>query len=123
MRFTEPNEISFNRKQPPWARASCPSSPCKRPNALKSCVSYALENCDDDLQYFESVTEAGLRDRLRNILERPFVRLTYTEAIAKLEEDIAARSMRPKTQCPLTVRGPRRRPSAAFTVVCNRLLA
>ena len=57
---------------------------------LKSCVSYALENCDDDLQYFESVTEAGLRDRLRNILERPFVRLTYTEAIAKLEEDIAA---------------------------------
>lgn len=41
---------------------------------LKYCVEFALENCAEDLEFFESNPhgEVGLRDRLRNVLENPF---------------------------------------------------
>jgi len=41
---------------------------------LKYCVKYALENCADDLEFFENSPygEAGLRDRLRNVLDNEF---------------------------------------------------
>ena len=42
---------------------------------LKYCVQYALEVCAEDLEFFEThpAGEPGLRDRLRNVLESPFV--------------------------------------------------
>jgi asparaginyl-tRNA synthetase len=41
---------------------------------LKYCVKFALENCAEDLEFFENNPhgEEGLRDRLRNVLENPF---------------------------------------------------
>lgn len=41
---------------------------------LKYCVQFALENCAPDLEFFENSPhgEAGLRARLRNVLENPF---------------------------------------------------
>ena len=41
---------------------------------LKYCVQYALEMCADDLEFFENSPfgEAGLRDRLKNVLHSPF---------------------------------------------------
>lgn len=41
---------------------------------LKYCVEFALENCADDLEFFESNPhgEKGLRDRLRNVLDNEF---------------------------------------------------
>lgn len=55
---------------------------------LKYCVEYALEMCKEDLEFFENSPfgEKGLRDRLRNVLDNPFKRLTYTEAIDILEK-------------------------------------
>lgn len=55
---------------------------------LKYCVQYALEACTDDLAFFEDSPfgEKGLRDRLRNVLETPFKRLTYTEGIEILQK-------------------------------------
>jgi len=42
---------------------------------LKYCVQYALEVCSEDLEFFEGhpAGEKGLRDRLKNVLESPFV--------------------------------------------------
>jgi hypothetical protein len=61
---------------------------------LKYLVAYALQHCDEDLQYFESKDcpsgEADLRTRLRNVLENDFVRITYTQAVELLEQHIAA---------------------------------
>jgi len=58
---------------------------------LKYCVEYALEMCAEDLEFFENSPfgEKGLRDRLRNVLDNPFKRLTYTEAITLLEKAYA----------------------------------
>lgn len=41
---------------------------------LKYCVKFALENCAEDLEFFENNPhgEVGLRDRLRNVLDNPF---------------------------------------------------
>jgi len=41
---------------------------------LKYCVQFALENCADDLEFFENNPhgEEGLRDRLRNVLNNEF---------------------------------------------------
>ncbi|KAG7370968.1 asparaginyl-tRNA synthetase [Nitzschia inconspicua] len=58
---------------------------------LKYCVKFALENCADDLEFFETSPhgEEGLRDRLKNVLDNPFVRLTYTQAIEVLQKAVA----------------------------------
>lgn len=41
---------------------------------LKYCVKFALENCAEDLEFFENSPhgEVGLRDRLKNVLDNPF---------------------------------------------------
>jgi asparaginyl-tRNA synthetase len=42
---------------------------------LKYCVKFALESCAEDLEFFENSPhgEIGLRDRLKNVLDNPFV--------------------------------------------------
>ena len=51
---------------------------------LQFCVQYVLDNCQEDIQFFDSRVEKGLIDRLKAITERPFVRITYTEAVELL---------------------------------------
>lgn len=51
---------------------------------LKFCTQWVLDHCDEDLIFFESQFEKGLRDRLRNVVQEPFKKLTYTDAIALL---------------------------------------
>jgi len=60
---------------------------------VKYCTTYALDHCGDDLEYFEEQYpqgEKGLRARLRNVVESDFARISYTEAIALLQAEIAA---------------------------------
>jgi asparaginyl-tRNA synthetase len=58
---------------------------------VKFCARYALEHCADDLHYFEHeypAGEKGLKDRLLNVLENDFARITYTDAVALLQSEI-----------------------------------
>ena len=48
---------------------------------VKYLISYALENCIDDLTFLNSMIDKGLLERLRFVLENNFVRITYTEAV------------------------------------------
>lgn len=59
---------------------------------LKFCVNYGLTHCMDDLEQLERVPgwDSELRSRLINVMERPFARITYTEAIEILEKEVAA---------------------------------
>lgn len=59
---------------------------------VKFCAKYALDNCEDDLDYFENeypAGEKGLKDRLKNVVDNEFARITYTEAVALLQKEIA----------------------------------
>lgn len=48
---------------------------------IKSLVSYALENCADDLAFLEKMYDAELTERLKFCIANRFIRLEYTEAI------------------------------------------
>lgn len=50
-------------------------------DSLKYLVSYALENCQDDLAFFGKMINPELMGRLDMILNNDFVRMTYTEAV------------------------------------------
>ena len=57
-------------------------------NFIKYCVKWALDNCQDDLEFLNKMIDKTLLDRLHFVVEHDFVRLTYTEGINILEEAI-----------------------------------
>lgn len=52
---------------------------------LKYCISYALENCKDDLDFLAEHYDKDLINRLNFVLDNDFVRLPYSEGIKILE--------------------------------------
>ncbi|CAK8988947.1 Asparagine--tRNA ligase (Asparaginyl-tRNA synthetase) (AsnRS), partial [Durusdinium trenchii] len=53
---------------------------------IKFCTQYVMKTCASDIAFFDQRVEKGLIDRLKNVLETPFKRLTYTEAIDILNQ-------------------------------------
>ncbi|NRB76355.1 MAG: asparagine--tRNA ligase [Verrucomicrobiales bacterium] len=51
---------------------------------VKYLVSDALENCADDLAFFGKFVDKGLIERLEFVRDRPFARVSYTEAVELL---------------------------------------
>ncbi len=52
---------------------------------IKYLVSYALENCKDDLEFLQSMYDKELIERLNHVVDTDFVRLKYSDAITILE--------------------------------------
>ena len=48
---------------------------------LKYLLKYVLDNCREDLEFFDKFIEKGLIEKLEHVVKTPFERLTYTEAI------------------------------------------
>ena len=48
---------------------------------LKYVINYVLENAPEEMAFFNTFVDKGLLDRLRNVVENDFARVTYTEAI------------------------------------------
>ena len=53
---------------------------------LKFVVSYVLTNCPEDMEFFDQFIEKGLIERLQNVVNNSFARITYTEAIDILQK-------------------------------------
>ncbi len=53
---------------------------------LKFVVSYVLENCPEEIEFFNNFVDKTLLERLKNILNSDFGRITYTDAINELEK-------------------------------------
>jgi len=53
---------------------------------LKYLVGYALENCVDDLAFFNQMYDRELIERLKFVVDNEFIRMSYTEAIGILEK-------------------------------------
>ena len=53
---------------------------------LKYIISYVLEHAPEEMNFFNSFVDKGLLDRLNNVLNNDFGRITYTDAIALLEK-------------------------------------
>ncbi len=48
---------------------------------LKFLISYALENCKDDLEFLTNLYDKELLNRLQSVVSQDFKRLTYTDAV------------------------------------------
>ncbi len=53
---------------------------------IKYCISYALEQCKDDIDFLAEHYDPELVERLKFVVDNEFVRLTYTEGVKILEE-------------------------------------
>jgi asparaginyl-tRNA synthetase len=53
---------------------------------LKFVLQTALERCPDDFAFFNQWVRPGLLDRLQKVIQTPFKRLTYTEAVEILSQ-------------------------------------
>jgi len=48
---------------------------------LKYICSYVLENAPEEMEFFDKFIRKGLIDRIQNVIDSDFVRITYTEAV------------------------------------------
>ena len=53
---------------------------------LKYVIKYVLDNAPEEMEFFNSFIDKGLLERLNNVLSNEFGRITYTEAVALLEQ-------------------------------------
>ncbi len=53
---------------------------------LKYVISYVLENCPDEMNFFNSFIDKTLLERLNHIVNSDFGRISYTEAVELLKE-------------------------------------
>ena len=56
---------------------------------IKFVIKYVLDTCPADLEFFNKFVDKGLLDRLHNVVESDFAKVTYTEAIELLEKNNA----------------------------------
>ncbi len=52
---------------------------------LKYIFTYVLDHCAEDMAFFNQWVQKGVADSLREVIEKPFVHLTYTDAVKELE--------------------------------------
>lgn len=79
----------FNMLEPEMAFADLSAAMDNAENMLKHVVKTALENCDEDLTFFNKFYDKNLKQRLATVVGQPFARCTYRDAIAYLQEEIA----------------------------------
>ncbi len=53
---------------------------------IKYIIKHVMDECPEELEFFNKFIEKGLIDKLNNVLESDFGRITYTEAIEILEK-------------------------------------
>lgn len=51
-----------------------------------SCINYVLENCPEEMEFFNQMIDPTLLERLGKVVSSQFVRMTYTEAIEHLKK-------------------------------------
>ena len=54
---------------------------------IKYVINYLFEKCGEELKFFDSFVEKGLIDKLTNVKDSEFARVTYTDAIKELEKN------------------------------------
>ena len=53
---------------------------------IKYIFKYVLENCPEEMEFFNTFIDKSLLNRLQNVINSNFVRISYTDAIKELEK-------------------------------------
>jgi asparaginyl-tRNA synthetase len=68
---------------------------------IKYVVGYLLGRCPDELAFFNQFYDSGLLARLSDLVSSEFVRISYTEAVRRLEEEGSGFEFKPYWGCDL----------------------
>jgi asparaginyl-tRNA synthetase len=79
----------FHMVEPEMAFADLDGAMENAEQMLKFVVKHVLDNCKEDLQFFSKFYDKQLLTRLEKLVEQPFARVAYRDAIAYLQEEIA----------------------------------
>ena len=53
---------------------------------IKYIFSYVIEHCPEEMEFFNNFIDKGLLERLQNVINSDFARISYTDAIKELEK-------------------------------------
>ena len=53
---------------------------------IKYLLSYLLKNCSSDMEFFDSFVQKGIIQTITQVIEKPFIHITYTQAIEDLKQ-------------------------------------
>ena len=53
---------------------------------LKYVFKYTLEHCEEDMDFFSKFVQEGVKDTIQHVVNSPFARMTYTDAVKELEK-------------------------------------
>ena len=53
---------------------------------IKYIFKYVLDNCPEEMEFFNNFIDKGLLDRLNHVINSDFVRISYTDAVKELEK-------------------------------------
>ena len=56
---------------------------------IKYCIDYVLENCKEEMQFFNNMIDHDLLDRLHKVASSEFKRMEYTDAIEELKKAVS----------------------------------
>lgn len=59
-------------------------------DCIKYCINYVLEACPDEINFFNSMIDTGLIERLKHVANSEFKRMDYSEGIKLLQEAVAS---------------------------------
>lgn len=68
---------------------------------LKYVFKYTLENCEEDMDFFSKFVQEGVKDTIAHVVNSPFARMTYTEAVKELEKAADKFDFKPYWGCDL----------------------
>ena len=57
-------------------------------DCVKYCINYVMQSCPDEMEFFNSMIDTTLLERLNHVLNSEFKRMTYTEGVALLQEAV-----------------------------------
>ena len=71
--------------EPEMAFCDLAGDMCVAEAMVKAIIKHVFDTCPKELEFLNNFVDNGLIERLKNVMESDFVRLTYTEAIKILE--------------------------------------
>ena len=54
---------------------------------IKYIIKYVLDNCPEEMEFFNNFIDKGLFEKLNNVLTSDFARISYTDAVKELEKN------------------------------------
>ena len=84
--YTQRHAAEFWMIEPEIAFADLEDDMKLASDMIKSVLSYVLEQCPNEMKFFNDFYDKGLLERLQGIIDSDFARVTYTDAVAMLEK-------------------------------------